>query len=288
MGVVLLNDQHDRHLLAFKPFDESGLFGVGSPAPLNVPGGLCVDRQGNVIIADTGNHCLAIWDLWGTSWQTFGSQGVGHGEFFSPSDVTTSSSHFVVVVDSGNRRLVRMDDLDGNGWITFGTAGKPTTADPVAFGKFADPRCIAFDRRDCLYITDPAAKRVIRIDTALDGSGWTELPLPSGANPLQPLGVAVGSGQLAVSDVGNRRVHVFDSEDVLIATLDGLTAGFAMPAYLAYDDEYLVVADIVRNELRRFRLHGSTFVLEDLVRGTSPARVTPLFQQIGGIASGDS
>ena len=83
---------------------------------------------------------------------------------------------------------------------------------------------------------------------------------------MQPVGVAAGNDQLAVSDVGNRNVHVFDLDDNLVATLDGLAAGIAVPAYLAYDGEYLIVADIAGNQLRRFSLEGSTFELEDVVR----------------------
>ena len=82
MGVALLTDQHHGKLLAIKPFDESGLYPIGSPAPLVVPGGLCLDSQGNVIITDSGNHCLVVRDLWSDSWQSYGTRGAGQGEFF--------------------------------------------------------------------------------------------------------------------------------------------------------------------------------------------------------------
>jgi DNA-binding beta-propeller fold protein YncE len=145
MGVILLTDQHDHKLLALKPFDEVGLVAVGDPAPLNAPGGIAVDGQGNVIVADTANHCLVIRDLWGGTWQSFGVQGSGKDEFQSPTDIAIDALNRIYVVDSGNQRLVRMDDVSGRGWVAFGEIGKPTPADPAAEGKFADPRCVAID-----------------------------------------------------------------------------------------------------------------------------------------------
>ena len=114
MGVALLTDQHHGKLLAIKPFDESGLYPIGSPAPLVVPGGLCLDSQGNVIITDSGNHCLVVRDLWSDSWQSYGTRGAGQGEFSAPSDVAANSNNGVYVVDAGNRRLVA--------WMPWGAA----------------------------------------------------------------------------------------------------------------------------------------------------------------------
>lgn len=282
MSVIVFTDQHDRKLLVLKPFTESGLSRVGNSAPFSVPGGLCLDGQGNVIVADSGNHCLTVRDLWSGSWQSFGSQGSGQGEFAAPSAVATDESDRVYVVDAGNRRVVRMDPLEASEWLTYGTAGTPTAGDPQAVGKFADPRGIAIDGKGRICVTDPAARRAVRFDAAMDGTGWAVLPLPTGANPVQPVGVAAGNGWIAVSDVGNRKVHVLDLDDELLATLDGMSAGMPVPAYLAFDGQYLVVADIVSTELRRFGLQGQTLVSQDAVRGSSSAHITPLFQQIGG------
>jgi DNA-binding beta-propeller fold protein YncE len=285
MSVILVTDQHVNRLLVLKPFTESGVSIVGSPAPLNVPNGLCVDGQGNVFVADGGNHCIAVRDLWSSAWQTVGVRGSGTGEFIAPSGVAVDGDGRLHIVDTGNRRIVRMNAVDANGWLAYGATGKPTPADPDAIGKFAEPRGIALDERGRICVTDPAARRVVRI-SAMDGTDWTVLPLPAGGNPAQPLGIAAGNEWLAVSDVGNGKVYIFDLDDNLVATLDATSEGMPVPAYVAIDAEYLVVADIVSNELRRFRLDGAGLVTHDGIRGSSPAHITPLFQHIGGIASG--
>jgi len=285
MGVILLTDQHDRTLLALKRLNQSNLVPVGSPAPIAMPAGLTPDGQGNLIVADRVNDRLVIRDLWSGAWQSFGSRGAGQGQFFAPAAVAADAQSRVYVADAGNHRVVRMDDLSGSGWTTFGTAGKPTKADPVAEGMFAEPRGIAIDGLGRILVTDPGAGRAVRFDD-MAGAGWAELPLPFGPAPNQPFGIAAGGGQVAITDVGNSLVHVFDIDDNLLVTLAGAAEGIPVPAFVAFDDAALVVADIVSNELRRYLLRSSTLVLEEKLRGSGPELITSLFQQIGGIASG--
>jgi streptogramin lyase len=285
MGVVIFTDQHDHKLLALKRFIGSALVSVGGAGSLSTPGGLVLDGQGNVIIADSGNDRLAIWDLWSATWLSFGSRGAGTGQFVRPAAVAIDANQRILVVDAGNHRLVRIDDLDGNGWVTYGAPGRPTAADPVAAGLFADPRGVAVDGRGRIVVTDPAAGRAVRIDD-MDGSGRSTLPLPAGMSPRQPFGVAASDEQVAISDVGNRAVHVFDLDDTRVATLDGMDEGMPLPTFTAYDGNHLVVADVVSNDLRRFRLASGAFVVEEIFRGSGPELITPRFQQIGGIASG--
>ena len=48
--------------------------GDGSPVALNEPGGLCVDRKGQLVyIADTNNHSIRVVD-----WNTKAVSQVGH------------------------------------------------------------------------------------------------------------------------------------------------------------------------------------------------------------------
>lgn len=285
MSVFLLTDQHDRQLRVLRPFDETGVTPVASPLGLGAAGGLAVDHDGQVIVADTTADRLAIWDPWTGAWRTLGSSGDGDQQFSRPAAVAVDAANRIHVADAGNHRIVRVDDATGAGWAAFGTPGGPTPGDPIAAGMFRTPLGLAIDALGRLVVTDPGAGRAVRMDD-LEGNGWTVVPLPAAAAPHRPLGVAAGPGWVAISDVGNRAVHVFDENDQLVASLDGAMEGLPVPAYLASDGPRLVVADVVANEVRRYRLDGATLAMGDRVRGSSPARLTPLFQEIGGIASG--
>ena len=67
------------------------------------------------------------------------------------------------VVDAGNFRIVRIDDLSGAAWAAFGTMGGPTAADPVAEGAFRAPVGVAVDALGRVIVTDPGAGRVVRV-----------------------------------------------------------------------------------------------------------------------------
>jgi hypothetical protein len=59
----------------------------------------------------------------GAGWVAFGSRGNREGQFLSPSSVFVSSTGRIYVVDLGNNRIVRINDMTGAGWIAFGATG---------------------------------------------------------------------------------------------------------------------------------------------------------------------
>lgn len=73
----------------------------------------------------------------------------------------------IYVADSGNHRVIRMDDMTGAGWtplLSYG-AGYP-------IGVFGDEACR-------IYMIDSGDSRIVRVDD-ITGTGWTTLVLPSG------------------------------------------------------------------------------------------------------------
>ena len=84
-------------------------------------------------------HSVALAEP-GAGWQRFGTHGGGVGEFTGPSAAAFRALGQLVVLDSGNRRLVFMDDLSGSGWTTYGHPGLVPSE-----GGFVDPRGLAVD-----------------------------------------------------------------------------------------------------------------------------------------------
>jgi tripartite motif-containing protein 71 len=66
---------------------------------------VAVDEEGNIIVADSRNDRIQIFSSSGTFIKSFGSKGIGPGEFDRPSGVCISSDGLVIVVDFGNNRV---------------------------------------------------------------------------------------------------------------------------------------------------------------------------------------
>ncbi|MGA3042287.1 MAG: choice-of-anchor D domain-containing protein [Bryobacteraceae bacterium] len=107
----------------------------------------------------------------------------------------------VYVADTYNNRIVRMDDMTGANWITFGTSGAGTN-------QFQSPYGISADTHGRIYATDNINCRVVRIDN-MSGKNWTTFGA-CGSGNLQfnnPTGIFVDSaGKIYVTDTGNNRV----------------------------------------------------------------------------------
>ncbi len=65
----------------------------------------------------------------------------------------------IFVVDAGNNRIVRMDDMAGAGWTTLGSGGS-------GVNQFVSPAGIAVDRAGRIYVVDTGNHRIC-------GSWWT-------------------------------------------------------------------------------------------------------------------
>jgi hypothetical protein len=58
----------------------------------------------------------------GANWITFGSVGAGLGQVSSFTAVAVDASGRIYIPDTGNKRVVRMDDMNGTNWTVGGTS----------------------------------------------------------------------------------------------------------------------------------------------------------------------
>ncbi|HEX2952406.1 MAG TPA: hypothetical protein VHR47_00305 [Bacillota bacterium] len=71
----------------------------------------------------------------------------------------------IYVADTGNNRIVRMDDMTGAGWTTFGTEGHGTS-------QFYHPDAVSVDNDGRIYVAEYLNHRIVRMDD-MTGAGWT-------------------------------------------------------------------------------------------------------------------
>jgi len=171
------------------------------PGKFYGPGGVAVDDQDQIIVADGNNDRIQICNDEG-SCTAFGSLGSNLGEFDAPRSLTVDNQNRIIVADSGNHRI-QICDHSGS-CSAFGERGS-------ALGQFEWPWDVAVDSRDRIFITDEDNDRVQVCNyqgecTAFGSEGSDAGQFNS------PRGIAIDSrDQVYVGDLGNNRVQVFST-----------------------------------------------------------------------------
>lgn len=107
----------------------------------------------------------------------------------------------IFVASLGNDQIVRIDDMTGAGWTSFGSRGGGAN-------EFLGPTGIFVDAVRKIFVTDSNNHRIVRIDD-MTGAGWITFgSFGDGANQfLGPVGIFVDArGKIFVTDAGNRRI----------------------------------------------------------------------------------
>ncbi|MCZ6692119.1 MAG: hypothetical protein O7H41_21240 [Planctomycetota bacterium] len=181
----------------------SGLAGDGGPADqavLEDPGGLAVDINGNVYIADTGNHSIRFANLGATDVLIYQA----------PNTITISPGEIETIAGTGT---------------PGGTGGVFPTS-----GELDSPRALALDGSGNIYVADTGnhAIRMINVQTSTiqigvvsvlsdtigrvagDGNlGFNDGVLATSGRLSRPEGVSLDAvGNIYIADTGNNRLRL--------------------------------------------------------------------------------
>eukprot|EP01096_Ripella_sp_DP13-Kostka_P017962 TRINITY_DN952_c0_g1_i1.p1 TRINITY_DN952_c0_g1~~TRINITY_DN952_c0_g1_i1.p1 ORF type:complete len:419 (-),score=115.46 TRINITY_DN952_c0_g1_i1:93-1268(-) len=179
-------------------------FGGYGPAlgQLLGPCGIAVDPvTGFVVVCDTYNNRVHVFNTSFQAERMFGSRGTSNGLFASPLALTVDHNGHYFVCDTGNHR-VQVFDAAGTRIKTFGSEG-------VGNGQFKNPSGIAVDRQGNVFVCDSHNHRVQVFDL-----NWKHLRSigSEGSAPDQlfyPVGLSVVSNLLVVCDTQNNRIQIF-------------------------------------------------------------------------------
>ncbi|GEM_PF-1756131 len=228
--------------------DIDGSLVAPSPETLNVPQGLAVDPNGNVIVADTGDNRVVIFNPGGTNATIISSFNSGDS-FSSPQDVAVTSSGFYVT-DNNNGRVVQFDS-SGNFVRTFGS------------GNISYPVGIAVDSSGNVYVGDSGNGRIDKFDGT--GNFLTSFTTSTGTKHFQPADVAVdpSTGNIYVSDPPNYRIVEFNSAGSYVLSFGSPGVGtgqFSNPQGVAVDPAgKILVTDLTNGRVEKFYGNG-TFI----------------------------
>ena len=178
----------------------------GSPSAGEEGGGLFFGprdivllNDGNILVTDTGNHRVQIFDPEGNFLSAAGSQGTQPGQFYEPVGLGYSPSNTVYVVDTWNGRVQELtsDLFPLNNWQVDAWSGESINNKPY----------VAVDEEGRLYVSDPEGYRILVFEAggqylgrfgqyALDSSGFG---LPIGLDLDQ-------DGYVYIADAGNNQI----------------------------------------------------------------------------------
>jgi hypothetical protein len=222
---------------------------AGSPASstLNRPSGIVFDNSGNLIIADTMNHCIKKLDPTGnlTIIAGTGSSGFVNGattiaKFNSPTSLALDRLGNIYVADTGNN-VIRIIELrfykDSNNntvhdyWLVNTLSGSvsisPIVSSGIGSGGLLNaPQGVAVDISGNLYVSDTGNHRICKFTgggNLTTVAGITTLDGPLGyirgyingtvgeASFNEPTGLTLDiHGNIYVADTGNHVIRKID------------------------------------------------------------------------------
>ena len=254
--------------------------GTGTDARFRAPYGVAVDGDGNVYVADMGNHTIrkitpagVVTTLAGVAESSGSTDGTGtDARFRAPYGVAVDGDGNVYVADTYNH-TVRKVTPAGVVTTLAGTAGSSGSDDGTgADARFKYPRGVAVHRDGNVYVAERDNHTIRKITPAgvvttlagTAGSYGSTDGTGTAARFSSPHGVAVdGDGNVYVADASNHTVRKVTPAGVVttlagaagssgLADETGPLARFHYPAAVAVDrDGNVYVTDRNNHAIRK-------------------------------------
>ncbi|HVF73349.1 MAG TPA: protein kinase [Chthoniobacterales bacterium] len=223
--------------VAGKAGEPGGDDGPASAARFNYPTGVAADNQGNVWVADFGNHTIRkisaqgiVTTIAGVAGEIGNTDGAGPAARFNQvHGVALDPAGNVYAADFGNH-TIRKISADGTVTTLAGLAGTPGSNDgTAAMARFCAPYAVAVDGSANVFVADTSNQTIRKI--APDGLVSTVAGSPGSVGSIDgpgadarfaiPAGLALDqSGNIYVADFGNYSIRKI-GPDGMVSTIAG-------------------------------------------------------------------
>lgn len=216
--------------------------GTGEAAAFHTPSALARDDDGNLYVADTGNHAIrkvspqgVVTTLAGTGEPGFRDGPAAQAQFNGPVGVAVDGSGRVYVADTYNDRI-RVISREGQVGTLAGGAWPGHRDDVGEAARFDTPSALAVDATGVVWVADTRNRAIRRIDAH---GVVSTLFRGSGRDLVRPISMAVTrDGFLYVGDMATGCVLQFTRDGHgIVLTGNGPMQRLARPAGLALDAE---------------------------------------------------
>ncbi|HAL23031.1 MAG TPA: gluconolaconase [Stenotrophomonas sp.] len=235
---------------------EGRVDGAALQASFHTPSGIAADAQGNLYVADTGNHAIRRISADGqVTTLAGGEQGYADGpaaqaRFDGPMGIAVDAQGQVFVADTWNDRI-RVIGTDGQ-VRTLAGGDRPGFTDAIGGeARFDTPVALAFDAHGALLVADLFNNAVRRVGA----DGTVSTLVSSGGVMNGPLSLATThDGVVYVGDLDGRVLQITPQGHQIALLGNDRLPRLARPSGLAVEaDGSVLVADSTAYRLHRLR-----------------------------------
>jgi len=227
----------------------------------SLEGGLAIASNGKILVPDSGNDRIQIFNPDGTFDSTFGSYGTGNNQFKYPVGIAVSPLNGDIFVADWDNHRIQVYDSNFTWQTQLGVTGTSGSSSTL----FNHPYDVTVDKDGNIYVADYENYRVQKCTLSGGGYSCTTFAGVTGTidddgsfNYLMPISVAVdGENRVYVADDWNNRVQVFDPSGAYLTSIGGSwgsdSGEFRASVGIDIDkDGNVYVSDFRNNRVQKF------------------------------------
>ena len=230
--------------------------------------GIAVNTEGQLVVTDNSGHCVYVFDKNGDCLRKTGGKGSNTGEFQYPNGISFLNDNEVLIADSGNYRLQRLNIQTGTVVKSYGKKGRKK-------GEFSWPIDVTVDDEERIVVTERDNNRIQVMSK--EGESIFTFGDKGPEKLLWPTCCILYQNRFLVSDTGNHCIKAFDQSGTFLYKFgkEGYQDGKFQTLYdlLVDSSNILLVCDFGNNQVQQFSLDGR-FTGKSITHLCKPVAIT--------------